>query len=333
MRHFPESILPLSLLALLLGGCSLSSPQDTVLDCTALFPELTEAAARPGSGPAKTGGEPVGVPLAGILAAELSGDGWSLFADDTVTVLTHTTEAGNLDALVYAEAFSGWEKNRPSEEARRFLLTVDPALLRKDWSWGSPPATVAAGLETPPAVSPPPLRAVTGMAMTRTGGRGLGYTSEPGSFSGWKWIGANPRGVFLRLARSQGRWGEQEPLGPALRPSLDRLAQKFPQTGWMTSGLTEGEASDAQKSLAAPAALVLGSASTPDGEVHLALLCTRAPACGVAPALAGLLASLHPISSREIEMEGAARPLEELLYAEPEIRIASQTEVLPLPPL
>ena len=337
MRQLPVPILPLSLVALLLGACAFSGPSVPLLDCTAPFPELVETAAKPAPRPAQDGAEPVGVPLAGVplaglLAAELSGDGWSLFAEDTVTVLTHAAEAGGVDALVYAEAFSGWEKSRPSEEARRFLLTVDPALAGKEWSWGSPPATVAASLQTPPAAAPRPLRAATGMAMTRTGGRGLGYVSEPGSFSGWKWIGSNPRGVFLRLARSHGRWGRQALLEPALRGPLDRLVQKFPQIDWMRSGLTEGKAGSVSENLSSPAALVLGSASTPEGEVHLALLCTRAPSCAVAPALAGLLTSLHPISTGEIETEGAARPLGELLYEEPAIKIASQAEVLPVSP-
>lgn len=331
MRHLPGLLLPLSLL---LGACSLSTPADPVLDCAAPFPELaetpeaTEAPEAPSPEPQAPAVEPVRVPLAGLLSAELAGDGWRVFVDEGVTVLAHAGEGGNLDALVYAEAFSGWEKSRPSEEARRFLLTVDPALLHHEWVWGAPPLTIAAGLQTPPAVAPPPLQAVAGMAMTRTGGRGLGYTSEPGSFSGWKWIGANPQGVFLRLARSHGRWAGQEPPAPALKPHLDLLIGKFPQTEWMALGMDGGAPPERP---AAPAALVLGSAGTPDGEVHLALLCARTPTCGQAPALAGLLTSLRPISSREIEAEGA-EPLGELFYVKPELKIAAQADILPVAP-
>jgi len=269
------------------------------------------------------------VPLAGRLAAELAGDGWHVFADETVTVLLHLAGSGRPDALVYAEALPGGEGARPSEEARRFLLTVDPTLARNDWSWGDAPTALAARLQGTSPTDRQNLRAVAGMAMTRTGGRGLGYVSEPASFSGWKWIGRNPQGTLLRLARSSGRWGEQGFLEPALRGPMDRLIQKFPQAGWMRSGLRgEGETRGEKSRTTAPASMLFGSARSSTGEVHLALLCTQAPSCGPAPALAGLLASLRPVSADELEREATLSTLENLVYEEGGIAIAPQSGVL-----
>ena len=169
--------------------------------------------------------------------------------------------------------------------------------------------------------------------MTRTGGRGLGYVSEPASFSGWKWIGRNPQGTLLRLARSSGRWGEQGFLEPALRTPLDRLVQKFPQAGWMRSGLRgEGESRGEKSRNTAPASMLFGSARSSTGDVHLALLCTQAPSCGPAPALAGLLASLRPVSADELDGEATLSPPEELELEAGGIVIAPQSGVLAASP-
>ncbi|HJX27450.1 MAG TPA: hypothetical protein VJ885_06025 [Thermoanaerobaculia bacterium] len=326
MRPVPSASVPCLLLALVLVGCGgnpLSPPTAPAIDWTAPFPELSpasEAAAyQPGEPPEATPGRESGhrsVPLAGRFAADLVDDGpvggWRLFQDETLTVLIHTSGSDDPDALVYAETFSAVAQNHPGEEMRRFLLTVDPGLTRSDPAWGSAPIAIAATLGNESPGVQRGLGKAAGLAMTRTGGRGLGYTSEPDSFSGWRWIGPNPRGVFLRLARSHGSWGDQGLLEPALHAPVDRLIQKFPQLAWMKAGRAiPGTAQPVGRS-PVPAYMVFGSASFPEGGVHLALLCTRTPSCGSAPALAGLLSSLRPISAGDLDAAGDALPPEEL---------------------
>ena len=74
MRQLPVPTVPLTLLVLLLGGCSFSGPSDPVLDCLAPFPELAKAQEEPApepqgpQEPQDIGAEPLPVPLAGILA-------------------------------------------------------------------------------------------------------------------------------------------------------------------------------------------------------------------------------------------------------------------------
>lgn len=335
-RALMSALPPLLLMTGLLVGCGGSplASHPSALDCKAPFPELatTESPAtrEPTGELPGDGSEPRRVPLAGRLSAEVTGAGWRLFGDETVTVLLHTTDADRPDVLVYAEASAEGEEVRPSEEERRFFLTVDPALLKHDWSWGSAPDAIAAGL---PAGSPAErrhLRTLAGMAMTRTGGRGLGYVSDPGTFSGWKWFGGNPQGVSFRLARSHGRWGDQGLLDPALLGPLDRLVQKFPQTDWMKSGLGGGAGHPGARSR--PAYMVVGSARSSAGEVHLALLCQLAPACDAASRLADLLSSLRSISSDDLATGEAPSPLEDLQLDDAEILIAPQPGVLPAVP-
>jgi hypothetical protein len=342
MRRSPRASTPSLLLALLLAGCGanpLAPPTVPSLDCAAPFPDLSPpppaAAARPEElqeDASQSGSGLRSVSLAGRFAADLPddgpGDGWRLFQDETLTVLIHTSGSENPDALVYAEAFSGVSQDHPGQEMRRFLLTVAPSLMGNDAIWGSAPAAVAASLENGSSADQGGLRRAAGLAMTRTGGRGLGYVSEPGTFTGWRWIGHNSRGVFLRLARSHGSWGDQSLMEPALRAPVERLIQKFPQLEWMKSGWAIPGSSQPAGRSPAPAYMVLGSASSPEGGVHLALLCARTPSCGSAPALASLLSSLRPISAAVLEGAGDAL-LPEELELETGLVVAPHSGVLP----
>lgn len=326
MRSIPSASLPCLLLAMVLAGCGgnpLAPPTAPAMDWAAPFPELSStsmaAANRPGEPPEAAPGRESGhrsVPLAGRFAADLMDDelvgGWRLFQDETLTVLIHTSGSDDPYALVYAETFSGVAQDHPGEEMRRFLLTVDPGLTRSDPAWGAAPIAVAATLGSESPDVQRGLGRAAGLAMTRTGGRGLGYTSEPDSFSGWRWIGHSQGGVFLRLARSHGSWGDQGLVEPAHHAPVDRLIQKFPQLAWMKSGRAMPGTTQPVGRSPVPAYMVFGSASSPEGGVHLALLCTRTPSCGSAPALARLLSSLRPISANDLDAAGEALPPEEL---------------------
>lgn len=283
----------LLLAAVLLGGCGEPPRLEPVLDTAMLFPELAEAVPAPAA-------EERAVPLAGVLAASVSLEGWSRYAGPGLTVLSHAGPDGSLDALVWAEAFSPLGDLAPSQELRRFLITVDPDLVRRFRAWPSPPP----GLNLD--------REAVAAAMSRTGGRGIGFASETRGFSGWRWTGSNAEGVFLRLGVSRGSWGEPGLLPARLKEPVEALVERHPRLEWLRAGVASEEevASEGQ-----PAVLVLGSADTRQGKAHLALLCRRSPACAPAPDLARLLATLQPLEKAKLAESGEEPlSLEELDY-------------------
>jgi hypothetical protein len=285
----------LLLIAVLLAGCGEPPRMEPILDTAMLFPELAEAVPAPAE-------EERAVPLAGTLAASLPLEGWSRYAGPGLTVLSHPGPDGSLDALVWAEAFSPLGDRSPSQELRRFLVTVDPDLVRRFRAWPSLPP----GLNLD--------REAVAAAMSRTGGRGIGFASETKGFSGWRWTGANAAGVFLRLGVSQGGWGEPGLLPARLKEPVEALVEQHPRLEWLRVGVAseEGETPERQP---VPAILVLGSADTRQGSMHLALLCRRAPACAPAPDLARLLATLQPLAKAKLSESGEEPlPLEELDY-------------------
>ncbi len=262
--------IPLLIVALLGAGCG-----EPTLDGAAPFPELAETPV-PSQETRAQGPERQAVPLAGGLAAGFSA-GWRAFAEDGVTVLVHDMEGGRPDALVYTEVFSDLSERLPSQEARRFALTVDPALIRSRF-WASPERE----------------KDRWAAEIARTRGRGIGYASIAGSFSGWRWIGPNQRGVWLRLARTRGTWGEP-PLEGGTAPATTVAAT-----------------------------MVLGSASWREGGAHLALLCVREPVCVPARDLAHLLDSVHPLTKAAA---GEALPLSDL-EIELGIAVSPRAEIL-----
>jgi hypothetical protein len=284
----------LILAALLAAGCGRPPGWgEPVLDTAAPFPEL-EGAARQPAADERT------VPLAGALGAALPREGWRTYASSGLTVLSRVGPDGSPDALIWAEAFSSLADPSPSQELRRFLVTVDPALVRRSGSW--------------PTVSPGPGfdREAVAAAMTRTGGRGIGFASSPEGFSGWRWVGSNAQGVYLRLASSRGAWGEPGLLPARLRAPVEQLVKKVPRLEWLRSGLPAQEGGGAPARTPAPAALVFGSAAGADGSMHLALLCRRAPTCAPAADLARFLETLRSLDSSADGQD--ALPLEEMSY-------------------
>jgi hypothetical protein len=276
-------------------GCGEPPRMEPVLDTSALFPELKEAVPAPVA-------EAPAVPLAGALAAALPMEGWSRYAGTGITVLLHPGPDGSPDALVWAEAFSPLGDHAPSQELRRFLVTVDPDLVRRFGAWPSLPP----GLNLD--------REVVAAAMSRTGGRGIGFASAAEGFSGWRWTGTNAEGVFLRLAVSRGSWGKPRLLPVRLKQPVDALVEQHPRLEWLRAGVAS-EDGETPETPVVPAGLVFGSASTREGKVHLALLCRRAPACAPAPDLARLLATLQPLEKVKLPESGQEPlPLEELDY-------------------
>jgi hypothetical protein len=268
---------------------------EPVLDTAVLFPELEGAVPAPATGERA-------IPLAGELAAALPPEGWSRYAGTGITILSHAGADGSPDALVWAEAFSSLADLAPSRELRRFLLTVDPALVRRTGTWPPLPPGYAVDGEAVAA------------AMTRTGGRGIGFSSAADGFSGWRWTGANAEGVFLRLAVSRGSWGEPGLLPPRLREPVDRLVEKRPRLEWLRSAVAPDDAPGEPRRPPVPAALILGNATGRGGRLHLALLCRRAPSCAPAVDLAHLLATLQPLESATSQDGDPPRSLGDLDY-------------------
>lgn len=287
---------PLLLIAVLLAGCGRPPRMEPVLDTSALFPELEGAVPAPAAAAERT------IPLAGLLAARLPLEGWTRYAGPGITVLSHPGPDGSPDALVWAEAFSPLGDHAPSQELRRFLVTVDPELARRFRAWPS----------LPPGVVPD--REAVAAAMSRTGGRGIGFASATEGFSGWRWTGSNAEEIFLRLAVSRGSWGEPRLLPARLRQPVEALVEQHPRLEWLRAGVASEEGGTPGRE-AMPAALVFGSADTRQGKVHLALLCRRAPSCAPAPDLARLLATLQPLEKAKLPASvEEPLPLEELDY-------------------
>lgn len=219
---------------------------------------------------------------------------WRLAGDGRLTLVVHTTEEGGADALILTESFQPLVQRAPSLELRRFQLTVDPALVQSH----ALPRLVF----TEPAWSALPLpseiplaEAVEALftATTRTLGRGIGYRSTPGSFTGWRWVGRNDHDLELRLGRTRGIWGTQDPVDAGLAATLTVLETEMETLDLASGRLQAGTATGTWRGRAA--SLVLGSAvSGPSSGVHLAMLCLEAPTCPVAEEMARFLADLEP---------------------------------------
>lgn len=320
----------LSLFLMVLVGCG--KPLDRLSQSPLLaggepFPDLATAAAAPVA-PER----PRSVPLAKLFAADVPGNAWRRFAQESVTVLVHRPDEGQPDALVYAEAWSDLAATSPGAEMRRFLLTVDPLLVGRQAGWSPELSTLAAGLGGAGSSGRATDRQAVGLAMTRTGGKGIGYTSSAASFSGWRWVGRNRNGVFLRLAMSRGSWGEPVRLDPALRPAAERLVKLYPALDWMRAAMDAGEASGHRRGVE-PAYMVLGSAGSSDGNIHLALVCARRPSCVPVRDLATILDTLRPAGPAESgDTAGEELPLTDLEYEDGlDLVIQPRSAILPPP--
>lgn len=304
----------LVLAAVLATGCSQEPPRPRELpfpafESAAPFPELsapsTEAAA---TGPGDferllqgEGGEedasagpalqsvPLGGPLLGRIPAD---DAWRWSTGGGVTLILYSPAAGRPAALIYAESFTPLILRRPSEEHHRFQVAVDPGrsrgYLEPEAAWdlasGGPLRAMAdrTGLGRSEAGQ------LAQLLPTRTGGRGLGFRSTVGTFTGWRWVGRNAQGTTLRLGRQSGTWADPHPLPARFQQAVERLAAG-------TRSLPTAQAGAAGASLELPAYLILGSAAARQEEsgAHLALLCVRTPDCPAVRDLAAFLDSLQ----------------------------------------
>jgi len=259
--------------------------------------------------------------LGDLFTAELPrGEGWAAAEGGRATIVVRYPSGSSLpSAYLYAERIDAGglgtalqqfhaRIDRRLKEWPDFLrpmasaLPPPPDLHESGSDDGEPPKDPAAAEPAPPegpaTEEPVPIDSTASAEVPAGAGDGavtqapnpaalaslaVGYASEEGSFSGWRWIGVctppqeetgetTDRAVpepdaaakpFLRLSRSRGSWRLQ----PGAQP--------------------------------VPAFLALATVTLPerrDYGVHLAIVCSESPQCHDAPALARLLGSIRVAS-------------------------------------
>ncbi|HEX2253789.1 MAG TPA: hypothetical protein VHQ65_11030 [Thermoanaerobaculia bacterium] len=231
------------------------------------------------------------IPLGNGLVADLPrrfGD-WQWSREGDLVLALHGRD-GRGDALIWVQAQPAVPESGPALATNRFLYAVEPELASEWLLLTSELGPLAAQLATGLPVSPWQAAAALEALATPTAGRGLGYRSEPGSFTGWRWLGENPHGIYLRLGRTRGVWGAQREVPREVRALAESLSTRVP-------GLQEllGAGADpASGTMETPAWLLLGSASHGGRVLDLAILCRQAPDCAVEDDLAAFLTTLRP---------------------------------------
>ncbi len=283
------------------------------------------------------------IPLASLFVAEvpLVFDEWQYVTDRQSTFLVHRKPGQMPDALVYVEAFSPAIENFPSYEIARFQFTVDPGL-----SPNSIYPPLGAMLVTGNDAGESPAFDVAmalQLAATRTMGRGLGYQSSPGSFTGWKWVGHTPYGMDIRLGRSQGRWEEQRlPVGAIVKQILGQYGAQYPELQQLAEQFNQLSQTQTTRSPGA-AWMVVGSITRQSNlsmGVHIAMVCEQKPVCPVSKELAHLLESIRglddagllaaPASDNYVEFTSQAGV--ELLGMGEQVNAADMMRILNQPP-
>ncbi|HXU46712.1 MAG TPA: hypothetical protein VN783_14390 [Thermoanaerobaculia bacterium] len=282
MRRVRASV-SLGLVALLAGSSCTRIGGEGQLDPRTLFSDLPVQA----SDEAGEAGAALTFQAAGF-RFRIPEDGatvWSLGLDSEGALLARTLPDGTLTALIYLEAVSPLMAERPAEEMARFELSVDPRLAEDAIAW---PSTTTEWVEAlgRSGEERRSLRRLAWMMKTRTGGRGFGYASSPGTFSGWRWVGLNSKNVLLRLARTTGRWSEQAELPEELDRALRDHPGKFEALASLyTAGAPSTAGVEAQQAI--------GLASAGESGVHLALVTLGAPEAARSQELAAFLSSIE----------------------------------------
>lgn len=233
---------------------------------------------------------------------------WQWSTDGPVTVLTHRRPGSYPDALIYFEAYSPAVETFPSFDVARFQYTVDPGLTPTSVY---PPLLALATRWISSMAGVPPLDTIASLqkATTRTMGRGLGYTSTQGTFTGWKWVGHNDYKVALRLGRTSGTWAAQPASDFSSRAVIDALSSQVPGLKELAQQLGAADPSIASQP-SRQAAMILGSASRNNSiGVHIAILCEHQPVCPVAEELSTLLSTLRPASDAQAVAVAPGGPL------------------------
>lgn len=260
------------------------------------------------------------ISLGSSLVSEIPDDfeTWRWSRRQNLTLISMIPPGESAQVVIVARQFPITAANSPSRSFRTFLGDVDPGMgdgfdLRQLMELAGTDGLSLSGLVEGQDIPIDDLLTALQGANTMTGGRGLGYRSAEGTFSGWRWIGHNPEGATLRLAASQGNWGPQPELPPGLDPgSLQFLVE--------AAGGQDIDMSDVDFPLAniphRRATMHVGQAETsPDRGVYLAILCAAEGPCPLARELATFVNRIRtadaapPPSGRSIDFDEHARLL------------------------
>ena len=281
------------------------------------------------------------VPLGASLVSEVPADhdAWQWSRQSGLTLISYTPTGDIPQVIIVAqEDDTARTPAGPSHNFRTFLGDVDPGL--GDGFDASALMQQAAdgtlslqGLDdgSGQASMDDILDAFAGND-TLTGGRGIGYQSNAGTFSGWRWLGKTPQEVTIRLAATEGTWSAQPRHPQSLPPSsidsiLDEAAEA--QTtgtnplddldidGALNElrGVSTGQSDTTNPAQPAPAGqaedrrlpdsplmdhpprrarMLVGQAQTqPNTGIHLAILCAPGPNCPHSATLADFLDRIH----------------------------------------
>lgn len=122
----------------------------------------------------------------------------------------------------------------------------------------------------------------------------FGFESEPGGFSGWKWIGH----CGVPTEDDDPTATVPDPVSPDPEPGEEMDEDLRP---FFRLSRIEGRWRHASDDAPAPAIMILGTATLPerpDYGVHLAIVCKTVPRCEAGPDLARFLGSLRASSGR-----------------------------------
>ncbi len=236
------------------------------------------------------------IPIGAGLMAELpeSTGQWNWAHDGDSSLVVHS--AGDwVDVVIYTQKFRQTYTRRPSKELGRFLGDVDPML-----STANRAAFMA--IERIATASDPEYdkgSMVSGLRVvgSRTMGMGFGYSSDPGTFTGWRWYGANRRGTILHLGRTQGIWSGIDAMAAALGDLPAWIREKVPKLEELANNLERARAmaERVESHPPVPSYMVVGQAEIGrTSGVHLSALCASNPSCREAAAISEFLDSIQP---------------------------------------
>lgn len=244
------------------------------------------------------------IPLGASLVAELPDDHdqwrWSVAGDTTLISFTPAGQ-NTPEVLLLARTFPFSAAQTPSFAFSQFVGDVDPSLsqpiditryIQKAASGNLP---ITSTLDTTAPIPVDDLLNELIGTSTLTGRRGLGYTSHPKSFSGWRYVGKNRSGTFLRFATSEGIWGPQPILPDGMnRQDLQTLLGAAAHSSGQDLRLALPDPPE-NRLPHRPARHFLGQAElSPTQGVYIAILCHADPHCSQATHIAHLLDRLQP---------------------------------------
>ncbi|RDV36636.1 hypothetical protein DV096_17990 [Bradymonadaceae bacterium TMQ3] len=277
------------------------------------FRQLADAPA-----PSPTAHSRIRIPLGASLSGEIPhAPDWSWSRRANLTLISHQSTPLHPDILILAQPYPPTRTQRPSQALRSFIGEIIP---------NSSPLSMASLSNNLPQLA----TELQSLQNSLTGGRGLGFTPSPDTFSGWRTIGQNTSHIHIRLAHYSGTWTSQPNLPVGLTPQrISSLSSQL--TSNLPAGLipedhlndtlnilnnlsatdqnTTSSALQAPRRTPEPARLIVATIeASPSQGVHLAILCSGTTHCPQTPHITRFFES---ISSAVLPTSAPALPLPE----------------------